>query len=142
MTANSDKTGDKSELTPKQEKAIAALLGAVTIQQAAIRADISESTLLRWLKLPVFASAYREARHHLVIQAVGHLQRACTGAVSVLCSVAADKTAPSSSRVSAARAILDTAMRASEIEDLAARMEELEGRLDAEDAKTRATKTK
>ena len=46
----------------KQEDAIAALLTQRNIEEAAKAAGISARTLLRWLKLAEFQTAYREAR--------------------------------------------------------------------------------
>lgn len=113
-------------MTAKHDKLLAALLQSGTIQQAAQSAGISEATALRYLKEETFAAAYREARREVVNHAVVTLQGACGEAVQTLRDVATDGSAPASSRVSAARAILDTSLRAVEIEDLGARVEALE----------------
>jgi DNA-binding MurR/RpiR family transcriptional regulator len=111
---------------PKHDKFLAALLSAPTIQAAAKLAGISEATALRYLKEPEFAGAYRDARREMVALAITGLQRASGDAVGVLLAVANDPDAPASSRVSAARCILDTALRAVEIEDVAVRVSALE----------------
>lgn len=116
-------------LTSKHESAVAALLSERTIEAAAHRVGISESTLIRWLKTESFSEAYRAARREVVTQAIAQIQRATGQAVETLLEVAGDTTAPASSRVSAARAILDTSLRAVEIEDLGARVEALEAAL-------------
>lgn len=123
MTAIDSQT---AKMSHKQEKAIAALLSEKTIAAAALTAGIGEATLLRWLKDEPFATAYREARREVVTQAVSQLQRASGEAVDTLREVASDASAPASSRVAAARVILDTAIRAVELEDLAVRVERLE----------------
>jgi transposase-like protein len=46
----------------KKEEAIAALLTHRNIEEAAKAAGIGPNTLLRWLKVPEFQAAYREAR--------------------------------------------------------------------------------
>jgi hypothetical protein len=46
----------------KKEEAIAALLTQRNIEEAAKVARIGANTLLRWLKVPEFQAAYREAR--------------------------------------------------------------------------------
>src|SRR5260370_23002489 len=46
----------------KKEEAIAALLTQRNIEEAAKVAGIGANTLLRWLKVPEFQTAYREAR--------------------------------------------------------------------------------
>jgi DNA-binding MurR/RpiR family transcriptional regulator len=124
MTATAEK------MTAKQEKAVIALLTAPRIEDAAKSAGVSESTLLRWLKLDSFTNAYRDARRAVVTQAIAQIQAAAGEAVETLLSVANDATAPASSRVSAARAILENAFRGIEIEDLAARIDQLSARVD------------
>lgn len=118
-------------LQPKHEKAIAALLAKRTIAEAAETAGVGESTLLRWLKEESFAATYRDARREAVGLAITQLQQASQEAVLVLRVIARDALAPASARVTAARAILDLAMRGVEIDDLAARMGVLEQQLSA-----------
>jgi hypothetical protein len=55
-------TGHGAKFGRKKEEAIAALLSQPSIEQAARVAGIGPKTLLRWLKLPEFQAAYREAR--------------------------------------------------------------------------------
>ncbi len=97
---------------------MSALLSAPTLEKAALACNQSESTLLRYLKGDDFKAAYRTARREVVSLAVAGLQRASGGAVAVLVEVAEDKEAPSTFRVSAARAVLDPAMRTMETENL------------------------
>jgi DNA-binding MurR/RpiR family transcriptional regulator len=123
MTANDS---DAPKMSRNQEKGLAALLSERTIAAAAQSAGISEATLLRWLKEETFANEYRAARREVVSHAITQLQSACSDAVAALCSIAEDATAPASSRVAAARTILDTSIKAVELEDLAARIERLE----------------
>ncbi len=130
MPTNDDATA-KDGLTVKQAKALSALLSAPTLEKAAAACGQSESTLLRYLKNDDFKAEYQAARRELVSLAVTGLQRASHGAVGVLIAVADDKEAPSSSRVSAARTILDYSLRAIELEDLQGRVEALEARLQA-----------
>jgi DNA-binding MurR/RpiR family transcriptional regulator len=114
------------KLTRKQEVAIAALLTARTIAEAAHAASISEPTLWRWLQREDFQAAYRQARREAVSQAVAYLQRVAGEAVDTLRAVMQDTQKPASARVSAARAVLDLAMRGVELEDLEARIQTLE----------------
>lgn len=113
-------------MTPKQEKLLAALLESPTIQAAAAVAGISEATALRYLKDADFSAAYRDARREVVSHSITSLQTACAHAVATLCAVCNDAEAPASSRVTAAKAILETSLRAVEIDDLGARVESLE----------------
>jgi len=119
-------SGHGQKLSRKQEVALAALLLQPTIREAAKVAAISEATLFRWLQLPDFQEAYRQAKRQAVGQAVTTLQRVSGEAVETLRKVMADEKAPASARVTAARAVLETAIKAVELEDLVARIEELE----------------
>ena len=78
------------------------------------------------MQIPEFKEQYRIARWEAVSQAVGHLQGACSVAVLALTDIAQDVTCPASARVSAARTVLEMAIKGVELEDLAARVEELE----------------
>jgi hypothetical protein len=114
------------ELTGKQSKVLALLVGGHTIEAAAKGGATNPATVHAWLKKPGFAQSYKDARRGVVNQATAQLQAACADAVSTLLTVAKDKYAPASSRVSAARAILEMSLKAVELEDLAERIEALE----------------
>jgi len=118
--------GHGEKLSRKQETLISALLLAPTLADAAHTTGIGEVTAWRWLKEPTFQGAYREARRAVVTQAIAQVQRATGEAVETLRSVMQDKDAPASAKVSAAKAILDTAIKAVELEDLEARIAALE----------------
>lgn len=118
--------GHGEKMTRKRDVAIAALLTMPTIATAAGRAGIAESTLLRWLRLPNFRESYKQARREAVGAAIATLQRAAGDAVLALQIIIRDKEAPASSRVSAARAIIEFAIRGVELEDVLARLEALE----------------
>lgn len=72
------------ELTPKQQRAIAALMTARTHEDAAKVAGIAERTLARWLKLPAFVAALREAEADLVGDAIRRMSGAMAKAVDVM----------------------------------------------------------
>lgn len=118
--------GHGEKLSRKQEALISALLLAPTLADAARLAGIGEVTAWRWLKDPAFQTAYREARRAVVQQAITQVQRATGDAVETLRSVMQDTTAPASARVAAAKAVLETAFKAVEVEDLEARLAILE----------------
>jgi phenylpyruvate tautomerase PptA (4-oxalocrotonate tautomerase family) len=114
------------QLTARQHKAIAALLTEPTITAAATKVGIGERTLHTWLGEGPFVDAYRGARREAVTQAVARLQQVSTAAVAVLVQVMADKKTAPGTRVSAAKTVLDMAIRAVELEDISARLEALE----------------
>jgi hypothetical protein len=101
-----------AELSRKQGEAIAALLTTPTISEAASRAGVGERTLFHWLQEDVaFQHVYRQAT---------------SVAVKTLEQVMQNTKAPSSSRVSAARAVLEMAFKGAELEHLTVRIEALE----------------
>ena len=116
----------ETTLTRRQEAFLVALLSCTTIGEAATTAQIAEVTATRWLKTPAFQAVYREARRQVVQHAIGQVQQATGAAVETLRSVMQDPEAPASARVSAAKAVLDTAVKAVELEDLEARITVLE----------------
>jgi len=121
-------TGHGEKQTRLRETAIAALLETNTITAAAKQTGIAEKSLRNWLKEPDFVGEYRDARRALVTQATDRLAKSCREAVDTLTDIMqhSENDAP---RVTAARAILDYAYKAVEIEDLTARLERLEGLL-------------
>ena len=125
-TAANKQSENGSELTGKQSKALCLLVAGHSIEKAAEGAGVNAATVHRWLKEPRFIEEYREARRIVVGQATATLQAATRGAVATLVSVAADKAAPPSSRIAAAKTILELSLKSVEIDDLAARIENLE----------------
>ena len=98
------------KLGRKQEALIASLLTEPTHAAAAAQAGVSEATVQRWLHLPGFQAAYRQARRQLVEGAVGRIQAATGQAVDTLLAVARGG-AKDADRVRAAVALLDHALR-------------------------------
>ena len=71
-------------------------------------------------------AAYREARRAAFGQSIARLQQASGAAVTTLLKVMVDQNTPASTRVRAADTALDHAAKAIEIEDIEARVAELE----------------
>ena len=115
-----------SKLGRKQEEAILALMTQRTVDEAARVAGIGARTLWRWLKQPEFDDAYREARRSTFSQSTARLQQASSAAVSTLLKIMVYPSAPAASRVRAADCVLEHGTRAIEIEDVQARLSELE----------------
>jgi len=118
--------GHGAKFGRKQEEAIAALLTQRNIDEAAKSVGIAPNTLLKWMKEPEFDAAYREARRAAFRQSVARLQQASGAAVSTLLKIMLDATAPASTRVRAADSVLDHSAKAIELEDIEARVAELE----------------
>jgi hypothetical protein len=119
-------TGHGAKFGRKQEEAIAALLIQRNIEEAAKSISVAPKTLMRWMQLPDFDNAYREARRAAFRQSVARLQQASGAAVSTLLKIMVDPTSPPSVRVRAADSVLDHSNKAIEIEDIEHRVAELE----------------
>jgi len=124
--------GQGTKFGRKKEEAIAALLTQQNVDEAAKTIGIAPNTLLNWLKLPEFDAAYREARRLAFRQSVARLQQASSAAVSTLPKVMVDPSTPASTKVRAADSVLDHAAKAIEIEDIEARVSELEQAAEAQ----------
>lgn len=114
-------------LSPKQERAVLALLQEPTIAKAAKAAEVGERTIHRWLSDPVFGKAYRKARREAFGHAIALTQHYAPLAVNTLATIMADTSAPSHARVTAASTLLKFGREGIELDDLAARIETLEG---------------
>ena len=115
-----------SGLDARQERMILALLEHPTNEKAAAALGISAVTLWRASKKPEFAEAFRKARREAFSQSVARLQHASNAAVGTLLRVMTDREAPAASRVRAADVVLQAALRGMEMEDIEARVSELE----------------
>jgi len=118
--------GHGAKYERKKEEAIVAFLTQKNIEEAARSIGIGSATLLRWLKDPDFDTAYREARRAAFRQSVARLQQASGAAVTTLLKLMIDPTTPPSTRARAADSVLDHSAKAIELEDIEARVSELE----------------
>jgi hypothetical protein len=121
----------KGKFGRKKEDAIVALVSQRTIEDAARACDIPARTLYRWLKEPEFDTAYRAARRQGYGQSISRLQQGSTAAATTLLKVMVDPATPPATRVRAAEAVLSHAAKAIEIEDIDARLRELEAAAEA-----------
>ena len=115
----------------KKEEAIVALLTHRSIEEAARSLNIATKTLLRWMKEPDFDAAYRTAKRAAFAQSIARLHHLSSPAVSTLGKIMLDSTTPPATRVRAADSILDHTTKAIEIEDIDARLRELEAAAEA-----------
>ncbi len=119
-----DSGRERQTLTPRQQRAIVALLSEASARAAAASCGVAERTLYRWLADKTFRRAYREASRRLLDDAVGKLRAGAADAIDTLRS--ALKAEGESVRVRAAQVLLDAALKA-DGDELAARVEALEG---------------
>jgi len=122
--AGNGRAGPK--LRTKHRRFINALLTSNTIREAAQAASIAERTAYRWLRSDPVKSALSEALDAALSQAAARCSGAMGRAVEVLLSIAENAESPASARVSAARAIIDGAVKMRESRELSDRVAELE----------------
>jgi hypothetical protein len=119
-------SGNVTKLRPKQEEAILALLSNRNVEEAARAVKIAPRTLYRWLNEPEFDKAFRKARRNAFGQATARLHQASGAAVAVMMKMMVDGSEPGSTRLRAADMVFSHAAKAIEIEDIEARVAELE----------------
>ena len=110
----------------KKDEAIVALLSQRSVDDAARSVNVTPRTLYRWLKDPEFDTAYRRARRDAFGQSVARLQQGSSAAATTLLKIMLDPNAPASTRARCADSVLDHAAKAIELEDIEARVTELE----------------
>ena len=119
-------SGNVAVLKPKQEEAVLALLTNRSVEDAARAVKITPRTLYRWQEEPLFDKAYRKARRAAFGQGTARLQQASNAAVSTLLKIMVDQNVSASTRLRAADLVLAHGAKAIEIEDVEARVTELE----------------
>jgi cytosine/adenosine deaminase-related metal-dependent hydrolase len=89
-------------------------------------AKIGTNILLRWLQLPEFQTEYRKARREVVSQTTARLQQAMGAAGTTVLKLMTDLNVPAAVRLRAAECVLDRGLKSIEIDDIDARLRELE----------------
>lgn len=118
----------------RKETALAALLSHKTVKEAAEAIQISESTLYRYLKEEDFRQAYRAARKMRIECATQQIQDALDESIMTLRGIMEQDDNAASVRVSAARTLLEYALKMTDQIDILERLEALE---DAENERKR-----
>lgn len=113
-------------MTPRQQKALAALLTSPSKAAAAKAAGIAPRTLRDYLADPEFQAAYRDAFGNMVEDATRQAQQAISPALSTLREIVEDREEDAQARISAARAILSHGIKLTETTDILNRLQELE----------------
>jgi hypothetical protein len=114
------------KLGRKKEAAILALLSSRSVEDAARVAGVTPRTLYRWQKEPAFNAAFRDARRAVFSQSVTRMHQMTSAAVTILGKVMVDPSTPPATKIKAADSILSHTVKAIEIEDVGARLSELE----------------
>ena len=114
------------QLEPKKEAAILSLLSSRSIEEAAQVAGVDPRTLYRWMKEPAFDAEYRTAKRAAYSQALARLHQMASAAVSTIAKIMVDQNAPASIRLRAADSVLAHVETGIELQDVEARVAELE----------------
>jgi hypothetical protein len=124
MSVNSSGHGEK--FSRRKELALAALLEHPTLPEAAAACKVHERTLRRWLGTDEFAKQYRVECGRLLEVTINVLRKKSLSAVKTLVAMSDGDIAASAPRLSAARAVIELALRGEEILELEERLFSLE----------------
>lgn len=105
---------------------LAHLLTSTSVEEISNNTGISPRTIYRCLADEEFKRMFAEAKARLLDGAVLKLRNEASRAVDVLVEVAQDRYANPGARVTAARAIVQLAIGAGQLEELEAKVKELE----------------
>jgi hypothetical protein len=119
-------TGHGAKFARKAEQAIAALLTRPSIEDAARVAGVAEKTLRRWIREPQFNARYLQARSESVRQAIARIQQATGAAGATILKLMTDTSVSAAVRLRAAECVFGLAVKGIELEDIEARVQELE----------------
>jgi hypothetical protein len=106
--------------------ALASLLECSTITEAAAHCKINERTLRRWLADENFSERYHAECGRLLDGAIDALRGKSLAAVETMTGMSSGVIPASSARLSAARAIVELAIRGTELQELEERLSDLE----------------
>lgn len=122
----------EKELSTNQKKALVALLHCSTVAQAAETCGLTERTLFAYLANPTFKAELRKRQDQAIAAATSALSGLAGTAIDVLRSVLEDPDASHACKVRAALGVLDQRRKSTELDDLAARLSDLEGALNVD----------
>ena len=110
-------------LSPRQRRAIIALVTCATVEEAAKAAQIGKTTIYKWLKEPSFADALEEARQEQAQEALTFLRSCLLRATRKLSDLLGSPNEGIAHR--AAVSLLDHGLKAIELTDQQQQIEAL-----------------
>lgn len=119
-----------THLNAKQEKALAALLSSPSIREASALAGLSERQVHRYLADPAFAAEYQAARDEAFKRGLSSLQIGAQSAAAVMRRIVEDEANSPALRLGAAAKLISLAIKAREIQNVEARLDDMERRLE------------
>lgn len=118
-------------LTPKQIRALKALLTEPTKEQASKAAGISTRTMSTYLANPEFQQAYKKAFGELITDVTRQAQQSMSPAIVALREIIEDdkamKKRGTNNRITACRTMLEYGLKLTEITDILAELDAIEG---------------
>lgn len=116
-------------LNAKQARAVAAMLKAPNVRAASRESGIPESTLWRWLSMPVFVAALKSAEQDAVEAAVRMLASDMAANHGLMRIIRDDEYIPAAIRLKAAIALDNSHLQWRDKYDFERRLTEIERRL-------------
>ena len=116
------------KITPRQQKALAALLTCPTVKAAARAAGLDESTIRRYKQDPAFVAEYKRRCAELLETACIKAKSALPPAIERLNAIVQDDTQQPREQIAAARAVCEYSLRLNEAVDIEQRLRALEER--------------
>jgi len=113
-------------LTPKQVKAIQAMLETVVKKDVAAAAGVSVRTLERWMVNPFFREALAEAESDAISGATRQLIKLQSSAIDTISGVLSDKTLPVNVRLQAGAVVLKNLLKLRELQTIEKQLVDLE----------------
>lgn len=121
-----------NELTPKQIKAVMALMSQPTFQDAAKSVGVTYMTIRNWLKDPIFNREYKRMQEKAVESALGKIQNFANESVEIIMDIAKDETVNANIRLNAIKTIWDVIMKRRN-NDIVDRLDKLESQSQGEE---------
>ncbi len=124
----STKAQISQKFTPRQQRFVDLVAAGRTQRQAALEVGISEHTGSRWMQEPRFKKLLQERSCELWRATENGLTGITNEAIQALSSILRNENAAEGAKVSAARSVLEFALKFRELGTLAERLAELEDR--------------
>jgi hypothetical protein len=114
------------KITPRRQRAIAALLSSKNVVEAAENAHVGRRTLCRWMTDPAFRTALIEAEGAAIDAATRRLIGLQDGAVNTLNEILTSSGTSAGLKLRASQSVLDYLLKLRELRSFEQRLLELE----------------
>ncbi len=117
---------EKVTITPRQARALVLMAQGLPLAEVCRQAMVSRETMYRWLRQPHFKAAMDDATTAALDDLTRRLTALGAQAADTLANTMADAQAPTSTKIQAARAVLENLLRLRELVGIENRLAELE----------------